>query len=550
MSTRTRVPSIAILSATLSLVASISAASPARGEDNWPQWRGPAGTGAAAAATPPVEWSETKNVKWKVKIPGEGTSTPIIWGNQVFIQTAIPTGKKVEAAAAAADDPPAAPPAAAQTPPSGESSSSRLLDRLDVNKDGKISRSEVPEGTLRNIFDRMVAQHKLDPDKTYTRAELEKILGVSASPEARPSGENRPGPGNQPPQRRPGGGGGFGGGRGARPTEPFQFVLMCLDRQTGKVIWQQTACEQLPHEGHHPDGSFAAASPVTDGKHVLAYFGSRGLYCYDMSGKLQWSQDFGDQRMQNGFGEGTSPTLHGDTVIINWDHEGGSFIIALNKNTGDTIWKKSRDERTSWSTPIVVEHDGKPQVITTATSKIRSYDLATGDLIWECKGLTPNTIPSPVSSDGMVYATSGFRGSALLAIRLGRTGDLTGTDAIVWSHGRSTPYVPSPLLYGDKLYLFASNNAVLSCFDAKSGRALIESQRLQGIQGVYASPVGAGGRIYLVGRDGGTIVLKESDKLDVLATNRLPDRFDASPAIAGSELFLRGRESLYCIAEK
>jgi outer membrane protein assembly factor BamB len=552
MAGRVRRASIAVLPAVICLVASGALTTSARGDDNWPQWRGPAGTGAASAAKTPVEWSESKNIKWKVKIPGEGTSTPIIWGNQVFIQTAIPTGKKVEAAAANADAPPAASATAAQNPPAEQSSSSSLLDRFDVNKDGKISRSEVPEGTLRRIFDRIVEQYKLDAEKTYTRAELEKIMGVSASPESRPSGENRPGQGNQPPQRRPGGGGpgGFGGGRGGRPTEPFQFVIICLDRQTGKVIWQQVACEQLPHEGHHPDGSFAAASPVTDGKHVLAYFGSRGLYCYDMKGELKWSQDFGDQRMQNGFGEGTSPTLHGDTVIINWDHEGGSFIIALNKNTGDTLWKKSRDERSSWSTPIIVEHDGKFQVVTTATNKIRSYDLASGELIWECSGLTSNTIPSPVSADGMVYATSGFRGNALLAIRLGRTGDLTNTDAIVWKHGRSTPYVPSPLLYGDKLYLFASNNAVLSCFDVKSGRALIEAQRLQGIQGVYASPVGAGGKIYLVGREGGTIVLKESDKLDVLATNRLPDRFDASPAIAGNDLYLRGRESLYCIAEK
>jgi outer membrane protein assembly factor BamB len=519
-------------------------------EENWPQWRGPLGTGAAPDANPPTEWSETKNVRWKVKIPGSGTATPIIWENFVFIQTAIATGKKADVAAQKSDTPPASPRTVDAPEPQAPSSSSRLLDRFDVNKDGKISRSEVPEGTLRNIFDRMVAQYKLDPDKTYTRAELEKVMGVSASPENRAGAENPPGPGN-PPQRRPGGGG-FGGGgmRSVRPTEPYRFVLMCLDRQTGKVLWQQVACEQLPHEGHHPDGSFAAASPVTDGKHVLAYFGSRGLYCYDMTGKLQWSQDFGDLRMQNGFGEGSSPTLVGDTVIVNWDNEGDSFIIALDKKTGSTLWKKPRDERSSWSTPLVVEHDGKSQVVTSATRKVRSYDVATGELLWECSGLGPNTIPSPVAGGGMVFAMSGFQRNSLLAIRLGGTGDLSDSQSIVWRHNRSTPYVPSPLLYGDRLYLFAGNNAVLSCFDAKSGRALIEAQRLQGLQNIYASPVGAGGKIYLVGRDGGTIVLKESDKLEVLATNRLPDRFDASPAIAGKDLFLRGREFLYCIAEK
>ena len=198
----------------------------------------------------------------------------------------------------------------------------------------------------------------------------------------------------------------------------------------------------------------------------------------------------------------------------------------------------------------MVEHAGKSQVVTAATQKIRSYDVATGELLWECSGLGPNTIPSPVAAGGIVFAMSGFQRNALLAIRLGGTGDLTDSDAVVWRHNRSTPYVPSPLLYRDKLYFYASNNAILSCFDAKSGRALIEAQRLQGLQGVYASPVGASGKIYLVGRDGATIVLKESDKLEVLATNRLSDRFDASPAVVGKELYLRGRENLYCIAEK
>src|SRR5712692_3406669 len=231
-------------------------------------------------------------------------------------------------------------------------------------------------------------------------------------------------------------------------------------------------------------------------------------------------------RIAMSFGEGSSPALYGDTLVVNWDNEGDSFIIALDKNTGKTLWKQPREERTSWSTPLIVEHDGKAQIVTAATRRIRSYDLASGKLIWECAGLTPNVIPSPVAGDGMVYPISGFRGNALLAIRLGGTGDLTGTDAIVWRHNKSTPYVPSPLLYGDKLYFFAGNNGILSCFDAKSGRA------------------------YLAGRNGATLVIKRSDKLEVLATNRLEEKFDASPAVAGNELFLRGREHLYCLAEK
>jgi len=188
--------------------------------------------------------------------------------------------------------------------------------------------------------------------------------------------------------------------------------------------------------------------------------------------------------------------------------------------------------------------------VTDASSKIRSYDLASGKLLWECRGLTRNVIPSPVAADDTVYCASGFQGNALLAIRLGHTGDLTDSDAIAWKYGKSMPYVPSPLLYGDKLYCLKSNQGVLSCLDTKSGKVLIDAERLEAVANIYASPVGAGGKIYIAGRDGATVVLKESDKLEVLATNRLDDGFDASPAAVGKELFLRGHEYLYCIAEK
>lgn len=438
---------------------SVAAAAATSADQNWPQWRGPQGTGLAPTASPPITWSETSNLKWNVKIPGDGLSTPIIWDHRIFIQTAIPTSKKTAAVGAAPTDQP------------------------------------VP-----------------------------------------------------PPRRRPGGGGGGGGGQ--QPNESYQCVLLCLDRQTGKTLWQKTAREETPKEGHHSDGSYAAYSPVTDGQLVFAYFGSRGLHCYDLDGHLKWSQHFGDMRIANGFGEGSSPALSGDTVVVNWDHEGDSFIIALDKHTGKTLWKQSRDERTSWATPLVVQHDGKTQVVTSATRKIRSYDLATGKLLWECAGLTPNVIPTPVAGNGLVYAISGFRGNALLAIRLGRAGDLTGTDAIAWSYNRSTPYVPSPLLCGDRLYFFAGNTGILTCFNAKTGGLLIDAGRIEALQGVYASPVGAGGRVYLTGRNGATVVIKQSDKIEVLATNRLDDRIDASPAAVGGELFLRGRSSLYCIAEK
>ena len=440
-------------------------------DQNWPQWRGPLQNGVAPLANPPTTWSETNNVKWKVKIPGSGQATPIIWDNRVFLQTAVATGKKVEAKPAEAGEQP---------------------------------------------------------------------------PAARPEADGAP------PRKGPGGGKGRGGfGGGPKPTEVYQFTVMCLDRQTGKVLWRQVAREEVPHEGYRQgEGSFASSSGVTDGKHLYAYFGSRGLYCYDLDGKPQWNQDLGKMRMAMSFGEGSSPTLYHDTLILNRDNEDNSFIIALDKNTGKTLWKKPREEHTSWSTPLIIEREGKAQAVVTATGKIRSYDVASGEVVWECGGLTRNVIPCPVADAGKVYCMSGFQGNALLAISLGRTGDLTGSDAIAWTHNKSTPYVPSPLLYNGKLYFFANNNGVLSCLDAKSGDALFDAQKLEDLSGVYASPLGAAGRVYLPGRNGVTVVLKQSDKLEVLATNQLDEKFEASPAAVGKDLFLRGREYLYCITEK
>ncbi|MFB3040735.1 MAG: PQQ-binding-like beta-propeller repeat protein [Candidatus Poribacteria bacterium] len=346
------------------------------------------------------------------------------------------------------------------------------------------------------------------------------------------------------PQRR-----GRRGPPNINTTIIHKFVIFAINRQDGSILWQRTVREELPHEGTHPTGSWASNSPVTDGEHVYAYFGSRGLYCFDMQGNLQWEKDLGEMTIKLGFGEGSSPVLYGEVIVINWDHEGQSFIAALDKNTGKEVWKVDRDERTSWSTPIVVGHDGKPQVIISATDRTRSYELTTGNLIWECRGMTLNAIPTPVAANGMVYLTSGFRGNALQAIRLASAkGDITDSEAIVWEYDRDTPYVPSPLLYGNRLYFLKRNNGILSCFNAETGEAHYGPQRLEGIDEVYASPVGASHRVYLVGRNGTAVVVKDGPTFEVLAENVLDDGFDASPAIVDREIYLRGHKYLYCIA--
>lgn len=370
----------------------------------------------------------------------------------------------------------------------------------------------------------------------------DKVFVVSAVPGEQQT-DLAPSPPAEPePGRRRGQG-------GNQPQTVYRFTLFAINRQDGSILWERAAREGLPHAGTHNDGSWASSSPVTDGEHVYAYFGSAGLYCFDMQGELKWEKDFGDMTTRNSFGEGSSPALHGDVVVINWDHEGPSFITALDKRTGDELWRNERDEPTSWSTPVVVIHDGIAQVITSATNRTRAYNLANGDLLWECGGMTANVIPSPVSAEGVVYLISGFRGNALQAVRLADAkGDITGTDALVWELDRDTPYVPSPLLYEDTLYFLKQNKGILSSFKASTGELHYGPERLDGISGVYASPVGANGHVYIAGRKGTTLVVKHGPKFEVVAQNILDDSFDASPAIVDDELYLRGHQYLYCVA--
>jgi outer membrane protein assembly factor BamB len=233
---------------------------------------------------------------------------------------------------------------------------------------------------------------------------------------------------------------------------------------------------------------------------------------------------------------------------VNWDHEGADFVAAFDKRTGDELWRQPRDEPTSWTTPVIGGADGKMQVVIPGTNRCRSYDLATGKELWDAPGLTTNVIPSGIADGDMVYLTSGFRGAAFLAIKLGKTGDLAKTDAIVWRHSKETPYVPSPMLANGRLYFFKGNEGVISSLDAANGKPAMPATRVPGLGSVYSSPIAAGGKVYLVGRSGTTVVIDEGDELKVQATNKLDEGIDASPVAVGKELYLRGRDHLYCIA--
>lgn len=474
---------------------------------NWAQWRGPLANGVAPHGDPPTEWNESKNIRWKVEVPGVGNATPIVWGDMIFLQTAIETEKKGD------------PEQYADLRAAGRRGG---RGRPGAERGGRGARGQRPGGGGER--------------------------GARGERGRRPGGGQR-GERGQRGGRRGGGRGGFMSG--SAPENINEFVVVAVDRKTGKTLWKTKVCEKLPHEGGHRDATQASNSPVTDGEHLYAFFGSRGLYCLDMKGKVLWNKDLGLMQTAMSFGEGVSPALYKDTLVVNWDHQGDSYIVALDKKTGKERWKVERDEGTSWATPLILAVNGKPQVVAAASKRIRSYDLEDGKLLWECGGLTRNVIPSPVAGNGLFYAISGFRGSALLAIRYASAqGDITGTPAVAWEYdGRGTPYVPSPLLYDDKIYFLSVNRAILSCVDAKNGKKHYNQQRLEGLEGVYASPVGADARVYIVGRNGATAVIKHGDKFELLATNTLDDRIDASPVIVGDQLFLRGRKHLYCIAE-
>ena len=333
------------------------------------------------------------------------------------------------------------------------------------------------------------------------------------------------------------------------PRNYHRFAVLCLDRRTGKILWQREAAEQLPKEGRHPDNDYASASPTTDGESLFVSFGSRGIYCYDLDGRKLWQRDLGDMTTRRSFGEGTSPVVHGDSLVINWDHEGPSFIEVLDKRTGKTRWRRERDEVSTWSTPLVVESGGRLQVVVNATNRARGYDLESGDVVWECGGQTVNVIPSPVTRGGFVYCMSGYRGNALYSIPLTARGDISDGEKVAWKIERGTPYVPSPLLYDHELWFTQSNRGIVSCVDARSGAEIVGRSRLDGIRNMYASPVGAAGRIYFVDRSGRCVVIERGKELKVLATNEIGEPVDASPAIVGDQLLLRGTKHVFCVAE-
>ena len=415
---------------------------------SWPQWRGPSGQGTSDEKNLPTQWSPTMNIKWKTAIAGRGHSSPIVWGNKIFLTTAI-------------------------------------------------------EGPV--------------------------VPGAKAVPHMYPEGE-------------------FLHPDSVGADRKHLFKVICLNRETGKILWEQTAYEGTPYDDRHRKSSFAAATPATDGKLVYAYFGTEGLYAYDMKGKLAWKADLGKIGTV-GMGTGTSPILHEKVVIVQCDEEFGekSFIVGLDKKTGKELWRTPRKKiEVSWSTPLLVRTAKRAELITSGNEAIVAYDPATGKELWRHKGVESNAIPSPVANSELVFISAGFPEKIAMAITLGGNGDLS--DNVVWKYAKGTAYVPSPILYGDYLYL-TTDRGILTCLDARTGEVKYEGGRIPVPATFTASPIAFEGKILMTSEDGDTFVIKAGPKHEILGTNSVGEPVYASPAVADGNIFIRGERTLYCIGD-
>jgi outer membrane protein assembly factor BamB len=325
------------------------------------------------------------------------------------------------------------------------------------------------------------------------------------------------------------------------------FKVVCLDRDTGKVLWERVAYEGPVYDSRHKKASFASSTPATDGKSVFAFFGSEGLYAYDFKGKLLWKRELPKIGTAS-VGYGVSPILFENLVIMLCDDSGGnSFIAAFDKKTGNEVWRVARKVDITWSTPVLVHTANRTEIVTAAAAAIISYDPATGKELWRHKGLESNAVPSPVVQNDLVVLTSGFPAKIAVAIKAGGSGDVTGTSRVAWSYNKGTAYVPSPILYGDYIYLM-TDRGLLTCLNAKTGKVEYEGARVPKPATFLASPVAYEGKILLTSEEGDTYVLKAGPQHEVLRTNSLGEPVYASPAIADGKIFIRGEQNLYCIS--
>ncbi len=410
--------------------------------DNWPQWRGPRGQGVSEEKNLPVEWSPTKNIKWKTPIPGRGHSSPIVWGNRLFLTTSI-AGAEIPGAAA-----------------------------------------------VKHVINNQTVK-------------LSDTVGAERS---------------------------------------HTLKLMCLDTESGKILWERTVYEGRMYDDRQKANTYASSTPATDGRYVYAFFGSEGVYCFDFDGKQIWNASLGGIAKM-GYGEGTSPVIFENLLIIQADMElgQGSFITALDKTTGKQVWKTARKNRASWSTPVLVRGGKQVELVASGSESVVSYDPFTGKELWQAEGLVSHAIPTPLAGDDNVFVYAGSHDKRGYSVRL-------SDDKIQWRHDKGTAYVASGILYDGSIYLI-TDSGIMTSLDARTGQLRYEGGRLPVATTFFASPVAFDGKVLITSQDGDTFVIAAGPKHEVVRTNSLGEPVYASPAISGGHIFIRGEQHLYCIGQ-
>jgi len=424
-------------------------------DGNWPSFRGPFASGAADGQNLPDEWDGTtgQNVRWKVRIPGLAHSSPIVWGDRLFVTTAI------------------------------------------SSRDGATFKPGL-----------------------------------------------------------------YGSGEASDDTSVHRWVVYAISTQSGEIVWERTAHEGVPRSKRHIKATYANCTPTTDGRVVVAYFGSEGLYAYDMEGEPLWNKDFGDLDVGAydlpgyEWGPASSPIIYKDLVIVQCDQQEGSFIIALDVRTGKTVWKTPRNELPSWGTPTIYPGNERVELITNGSNFIRSYNPLDGEELWRLGGSSKITAPTPIFSGDLIVVCSGRRPEKpIFAIRAGARGDVTLTagdessEWVRWSKTNRGPYMPTPIIYQGLLYS-CENQGILSCFDVRTGEDHYRVRIPHAGAGFSASPVAADGKIYLPGEDGDVFIIKAGTQFEVARKNPMGEVLMASPAISHGTLYIRGERHLFAIA--
>ena len=446
MLTRPRLVVTALAVIALSLPAQVPTAGV---DDHWPQWRGPEGLGVAAGTKYAEEWTPEKNIAWKTPVEGRGHSSPVTWGNHLFLTTSIRGG------------------------PSGHSAP----DHLGYNM--------------------------------------------------------------QPGYRNP---------DSEEADHSYTLKVLAYDTRDGKLLWERTAYEGVMWDDRHRKNTYASNTVVTDGKLLYAFFEAPGIYAYDFDGRQVWKASLGNIA-KGGMGPGTSPLLFENLVILQVDQEmgAGSAIVALDKRTGKQVWRTERTTRRTWGTPLIVRTPTRVELTATGAEMIAAYDPRTGKELWRAlPGLQNHPIPSTVAGHGLVFFSAGYPGKRVLAVRPGRDGDLSGTDAVAWRYDKGTSYVASPVLHGNYLYLM-TDAGLITCLDAVTGAVVYDGGRPPIAATFRSSLVAYSDRVLQTSEDGETFVIKAGPKHEIIQKNSVGEPVWASLAFARGTIYIRGEKHLFAI---